>query len=117
MQREERFFRIGEAAALVGVPIHTLRYWESVFASLVNPHRSKGGQRRYSVRDIERIGEIKKLLKEEGYSINGANRLLQNGGMKKVPVSHQEKEPDWSLIAQEVTDLIQKRLSDVKEVV
>ena len=107
------FLRIGDVAGIVRVPDHTLRYWESVFKEIIQPYRSKGGQRRYSGRDIEKVFEIKRLLREEGYSISGAKRILKNGEEKeKSPLSCGRRKLNWSHIAQEVTELIRERLSD-----
>ncbi|RMF11828.1 MAG: MerR family transcriptional regulator [Candidatus Dadabacteria bacterium] len=72
---ERRFQRIGEVAADVGVATHVLRYWESEFPQL-RPRKGSGGQRLYQKRDIELIREIKSLLHERGYTIEGARRAL-----------------------------------------
>jgi DNA-binding transcriptional MerR regulator len=110
--RDRGLLSIGDVAEITKLPIHTLRYWESMFKEIVHPCRSKGGQRRYSERDIEKIREIKKLLKEEGYSIAGAKRIFINGGRKEeLPLSYGVRRLNWSHIAQEVTELIRERLS------
>jgi DNA-binding transcriptional MerR regulator len=109
---DRRLLRIGDVAGIVRVPVHTLRYWESMFKEIIQPYRSKGEQRRYSERDIEKIFEIKRLLKEEGYSISGAKRIFKNGeGKGELPLSCGRRKLNWSYIAQEVTELIRERLS------
>jgi len=67
---------IGAVSYLTGVEIHTLRYWESEFPDALQPQRTPGGQRRYAAEDIARILDIKRLLKQEMYSIEGARRVL-----------------------------------------
>jgi len=67
---------IGEVSELTGVPIHTLRYWESEFDGYFSPLRTSGRQRRYDELSVERVLEIKTLLKEEKYSIAGARQVL-----------------------------------------
>jgi DNA-binding transcriptional MerR regulator len=112
--RDRGLLRIGDVAEIVKMPMHTLRYWESMFKEIVNPCRSKGNQRRYGEREIEKILEIKRLLKEEGYSITGAKRIFKNGqGKEKLLLSSEKRGLNWSHIAQEVTALIRERLSDV----
>jgi DNA-binding transcriptional MerR regulator len=107
------FLRIGDVAEIAKVPVHTLRYWEGMFKGIVQPYRSRGGQRRYSGQDIEKVLEIRKLLKEEGYSINGAQRILRNAeGEEGLPLLYRKKRLNWSHIAQEVTQLIRERLSE-----
>ena len=101
-----------DVAEIARVPVHTLRYWESMFKGIVHPCRSKGGQRRYSGGDVERVLEIKRLLKEEGYSINGAKRILKDSEKGEAStVYYRRKELDWPRIAKEGTELIRKKLS------
>ncbi len=73
---EERPVSISTASYLVGVETHTIRYWEREFAEFLNPVRTTGGQRRYHRDDIEVLKEIKRLLKDELYTIAGAKRIL-----------------------------------------
>lgn len=71
---DKLFFRIGEAATLVGVEPHALRYWESEFK--MRPTRSPAGQRMYRRKDIARFLRIRRLLHEEGFTIAGARKAL-----------------------------------------
>lgn len=75
---DKLFFRIGEAAELVGVEPHVLRYWETEFK--IRPQRSTAGQRMYRRKDIARFLRIRRLLHEEGFTIAGARKLLLDGG-------------------------------------
>lgn len=74
---DRMFFRIGEVAELVGVEPHVLRYWESEFK--IRPQRSSSGQRMYRRKEIERFLEIKTLVHDQGFTISGARRALQDG--------------------------------------
>lgn len=69
------FYRIGEVAQIVGVEVHVLRYWETEFPS-VRPMRSRKGQRVYSRRDVELLLEIRRLLKVERLTVEGARKRL-----------------------------------------
>jgi DNA-binding transcriptional MerR regulator len=71
---EKVFFRIGEAAELIGVETHVLRYWESEFK--MKPRRSETGHRLYRRDDVGAFLRIKKLLHDEGFTIAGARRVL-----------------------------------------
>ncbi|BCW95663.1 MAG: MerR family transcriptional regulator [Fimbriimonadales bacterium] len=73
---EKRPVSISTASVLVGVETHTIRYWEREFSEFLNPVRTEGGQRRYRPEDIDVLKEIKRLLKEELYTIAGAKRKL-----------------------------------------
>jgi DNA-binding transcriptional MerR regulator len=71
---DKLFFRIGEAAQLIGVEPHVLRYWESEFK--MRPQRSSSGQRMYRRKDISRFLRIRQLLHKEGFTIAGARKAL-----------------------------------------
>ena len=71
---DKMFFRIGEAAQLVGVEPHVLRYWEGEFR--MRPQRSQAGQRMYRRKDIARFLRVRRLLHDEGFTIAGARKAL-----------------------------------------
>ena len=73
---DKRYFRIGEVSRIIGVKPYVLRYWESQFSPL-RPKRADSRQRVYKREDIEILGEIKKLLYEEGLTIQGAKARLK----------------------------------------
>ena len=67
---------ISQVEKITGVPKTTLRYWERVFQEYLDPDRTGGNQRSYTLADIQRILAIKKLLKIEMYTVSGARRRL-----------------------------------------
>ncbi|MEJ5377421.1 MAG: MerR family transcriptional regulator [bacterium] len=72
---DKLYFKIGEVSQVTGVEPYVLRYWESEFR-IVSPERSRSRQRLYTRKDVELILEIKKLLYEERYTIEGAKKKL-----------------------------------------
>ncbi|MCE5309505.1 MAG: MerR family transcriptional regulator [Acidobacteriales bacterium] len=70
------YFRIGEVSRLVGVEPHVLRYWETEFAAL-KPKKGGTKQRLYRRKDVEIALEIKRLLYERRYTIEGARKHLE----------------------------------------
>ena len=76
MMIKKDWLTIGEVSAMTDVPIHTLRYWEGEFNGYFRPLRTSGRQRRYDEDTVQRVIEIKSLLKEEKYSIAGARQVL-----------------------------------------
>jgi DNA-binding transcriptional MerR regulator len=80
---DKLFFRIGEAADIVGVEPHVLRYWEEQFDAL-RPRKTRGAHRKYSRRDVEIAVLIRRLLHEEGYTVPGAKRRLRELGHKRT---------------------------------
>lgn len=69
------YFRIGEVSRLVGVKPYVLRYWEREFPALA-PKKSSSGQRLYRRRDVELLLEIKRLLYEKRFTVEGARKQL-----------------------------------------
>lgn len=72
---DKLYFKIGEVCELTGVKQHVLRYWETEFA-ILHPQRAGSRQRLYRRSDVENILRIKRLLKDEGFTISGAKKLL-----------------------------------------
>ncbi|MGH9324329.1 MAG: MerR family transcriptional regulator [Vicinamibacteria bacterium] len=70
------FFKIGEVCEITDTQPYVLRYWESEFPALA-PAKNNSGQRIYRRRDIETILRIKTLLYEEGFTIAGAKKKLE----------------------------------------
>ncbi|WP_020396649.1 MerR family transcriptional regulator [Thiolinea disciformis] len=71
----KRYFTIGEVSDLCGVKSHVLRYWEQEFPSL-NPMKRRGNRRYYQREDVLLIRQIRSLLYDEGYTINGARQKI-----------------------------------------
>ncbi len=91
---EKRYYRIGEASALTGIEPYVLRYWETEF-SKIRPARSRSGQRLYRKVDIEVIRQIKDLLYQKRYTIEGARQHLNKP--EKQPVQPAPPADDQSL--------------------
>lgn len=73
---DRQFFKIGEAAEIVGVKTHVLRYWETEFPS-IKPLKTRGAHRMYRRADVELLCVIHKLLHHEGYTIAGARKRIR----------------------------------------
>lgn len=73
---EKQVFKIGEVCEMMDVQPYVLRYWETEFEDL-QPQKNPMNQRVYRARDIQIVYLIKKLLYEEGYTIEGARKQLK----------------------------------------
>lgn len=73
--REEGRFLISVAARILGVHAQTLRYYERM--GLVQPVRGSGSIRLYSVRDIERLHQIQRLMADLGVNLAGAEVIIR----------------------------------------
>lgn len=79
----EAFRTISEAADLLETPAHVLRFWESRFPQ-IKPVKRAGGRRYYRPVDIDLLSGIKKLLHDQGMTIRGVQKLLQEKGPRHV---------------------------------
>jgi DNA-binding transcriptional MerR regulator len=71
------YYRIGDVSRLLGEPTHVLRYWETTFSGVLGPIARNGGRQRYYSRtQVERLQQIRHLLRAEGYTCAGARRRL-----------------------------------------
>lgn len=68
-------FAIAVAAELAGMHPQTLRQYDRI--GLVEPGRTPGGGRRYSVRDVSRLREIQRLSQDEGVNLAGIKRIIE----------------------------------------
>jgi DNA-binding transcriptional MerR regulator len=72
---DKLYFKIGEVSKISGLPSHVLRFWESEFKK-IRPRRTTAGQRSYTRKDIETILEIKHLLHDQKFTLEGARKFL-----------------------------------------
>ena len=69
------YYSIGEVSDMVGQEPHVLRYWESEF-DVLSPRKNRAGRRVYTTEDVETVRRIQRLLKEEKYTIAGAQQAI-----------------------------------------
>ena len=79
---DKRYFTIGEVSKLCGVKSHVLRYWEQEFPELQSIDR-RSRRRYYQKKEVLLVLRIKELLREDGFTINGA-RLKLNDSVTKI---------------------------------
>src|SRR5215467_11167489 len=81
---DKLYFRIGEVSRLAGIKPYVLRFWETEFSSL-GPKKSGKGHRLYRRKDVELVLEIKRLLYEKRFTIEGARKFLGNQSKTSAP--------------------------------
>lgn len=74
---DKRYFTISEVSQLCAVKAYVLRYWEQEFPQL-KPVKRRGNRRYYQQQDVLLVRQIKKLLYEDGFTIEGARTQLSN---------------------------------------
>jgi DNA-binding transcriptional MerR regulator len=70
------YYSISEVADMFDVSNSLIRYWESEFTQL-KPQKNRRGDRKFTSKDIQTLEVIYTLLKEKGYTIEGANKILR----------------------------------------
>ncbi len=94
---EEKTYRIGDAARMLNLKTHVLRFWETEFSQL-QPIRTDKGQRLYTEENIKLLRTIRHLLHERGLTIDGARKELA-----------QHSSRDESLAREITRDLLEMR--------
>lgn len=73
---ERKYYSIGEVAAMFDVATSLIRYWEGEF-DIIRPKKDKKGNRRFTKEDIAKIRLIFHLVKEKGYTLQGAQEIIK----------------------------------------
>lgn len=71
------YYSISEVSKITEIEQYVLRYWETEFEQL-NPQKNRAGNRIYTNKDIQLILQIKMLLRDKKYTIEGAKKILDN---------------------------------------
>lgn len=71
------YYSISEVSKITEVEQYVLRYWETEFEQL-KPQKNRAGNRVFTNKDIQLILQIKSLLREKRYTIEGAKNILSN---------------------------------------
>lgn len=70
------YYTIGEVADMFAVNTSLIRFWEKEF-DILKPQKTKTGTRRYTADDIEKFQLVYLLVKEKGYTLEGAKQKLK----------------------------------------
>lgn len=112
---DKLFYKIGEVGRLTGVEPYVLRYWETEFHFL-RPRKNKAGQRVYVKKDLELIMQVKKMLYQERYTIEGVRKRFGEGMLKETePEVVPNKRMRSSQNPAEVIGFVKKRLREILE--
>lgn len=76
----KKYFKIGEAAEIIGVPASTLRFWEKNFPQ-IKPMKNKKGDRIYSSKDIDVLKEIHYLSHNKGVRLANVSKKVSRNAV------------------------------------
>ncbi|MEO0554295.1 MAG: MerR family transcriptional regulator [Bacteroidota bacterium] len=74
---EKKYYAIGEVADMFKVATSLIRFWESEF-DVIRPKKNRKGNRQFTKEDIENVKLIYHLVKEKGFTLQGAKDMLKN---------------------------------------
>ena len=95
------YYSIGEVATMFNVNKSLIRFWEKEF-NIIKPKKNKKGNRYFTQKDINNFKIIFNLVKERGYTLDGAKKKLREnkeGTIKNVEIVNQLKDIRSQLVA------------------
>jgi DNA-binding transcriptional MerR regulator len=109
------YYSIGEVCKLTGLKSYVLRYWETEFREL-RPPKNRAGNRTYRKKDIDIILQIKELLYDKKFTIEGARNQLAITHKGTDELEEQKKEKPAKKVEKEESTLSPKETSVLLEV-
>ncbi len=74
---DKLYYKIGEVSRITDIKPYVLRYWESEF-EVIRPQKTKTNQRVYTRKDVELILEIKRLIYNERFTLEGVRKRMKS---------------------------------------
>ena len=105
------YYSIGEVADMFNVNTSLIRFWEKEFG-IIQPKKNRKGNRLFTPKDIETFNKIYHLVKTEGYTIEGAKKVLKVKPTSSTTEANSAPSPTQK--SPEKEDLIQK-LEGIRE--
>ena len=103
-ETKKLFYQIGEVASELNVNVSLIRFWEKEF-DIIKPKKNKKGNRQFSQKDFDNLKIIHFLVKEKGYTLEGAKKKIKD---------NKEDKTDHLSIVRHLKE-IRKFLVDLKE--
>lgn len=116
------YYSISEVSRITDLEQYVLRYWESEFEQL-KPAKNRAGNRIYTNKDIKLILYIKKLLRDERYTIEGAKQILQSyvpeeecgEQLELISTSNTEKQETQTIVTKAIDSRLKNDLIEIKK--
>lgn len=105
------YYSIGEVAEIFDVNTSLIRFWEKEFPN-IQPKKNKKGNRLFTPKEIAKIDRIYTLVKEEGYTLEGAKKALRNKNTPSKSTSDIETSSKKAVV--EKLERIKERLLSLK---
>ena len=82
---EKLYYSIGEIAEAFDVNPSLIRYWEKEF-DILSPKKNPRGTRKFTVQDVEKLELIHYLVRERGFTLDGAKKQLESGAKGELEI-------------------------------
>lgn len=96
------FYSIGEVAKMFDVNASLIRFWEKEF-EVIDPKKNKKGNRLFTQKDVDNFYIIYNLVKERGYTLDGAKQKIK--GDKKGAETNAEMIKSLNQVRQFLLDI------------
>ncbi len=83
LSADKRYYSIGEVAKAFGVNASLIRFWDSEF-DILKPKKNAKGNRMFTPEDVKNLQLIFHLVKERGFTLEGAKIHLKEGQKKTL---------------------------------
>ncbi len=100
----KRYYTIGEVAEIFDIKASVIRFWETEF-DFLNPHKTAKGDRRFTKANLEQLQLIHHLVKERGFTLEGARK----------EITHRKTEISERLAQIDRLKTVKKRLAELRE--
>jgi DNA-binding transcriptional MerR regulator len=77
------YYAIGEVSKMLNVNASLIRFWEKEF-DIIQPKKNKKGNRLFTQQDVDNLQLIYRLVKERGFTLQGAKEKLKNNKTEAV---------------------------------
>lgn len=79
---DKLYYRTNELANAFDVNASLIRFWEKEFSFILKPKKNAKGERLYTSKDVQTFKLIYQLVKENGYTLEGAKKKIRSGRQK-----------------------------------
>jgi DNA-binding transcriptional MerR regulator len=106
------YYSIGEVSVMFGVNTSLIRFWDKEF-DVITPKKNKKGNRLFTPKDIKNLNKIYDLVKNQGFTLEGARKALK----RRTPAQTEIETTEESTVSDDVIvklEAIKSRLIQLK---
>ena len=96
------YYSIGEVSVMFGVNTSLIRFWDKEF-DIITPKKNKKGNRLFTPKDIKNFNKIYDLVKNQGFTLEGARKALK----RRTPAQKEIETTEESAISGDVIEKLE----------